>query len=268
MRAKYVKDVQRSGIKRDRKLYLLDTPYEYRDTSDPVRPQYRDTDYLLTSATVPPSGPEVTVLPCDERGTPLSTDPLPGSIKGTRKHEDAIAKMGYELVPDDVPLFPEVSTIPLTLVSPDFSNYGPYADNHATIQFTDDTGENRDRRYTIEGVVHPDGYVLIFASEYPVRPRVTGVLGGLSPQDHPADDTPPIQLPIHVPQTPPDITCNQEVAEMLSTEHVFTIDRGPETYDGANMRALLKQAEEEKQDRIFKDIIKSLPDTPIPKEFE
>src|SRR3990172_3296414 len=161
MRAKLLKDVQRDGIRRTRKLYLLDTPYEYRDTSDPLSPKYAETYYLLASASIKGTEAEVTLLPADERGTPLSTTPLSGSLKGTYEHVEAVRKLGYDVVPNTI-LFPvEGGATPLTLVPPDFTACVPYGDNYTLIQFKDVFNN----RYTIPGVAHRDGYVTIFSRE-------------------------------------------------------------------------------------------------------
>jgi len=63
-----------------------------------MKPPHKGHRYVVASAVIAPfSGAETYLFPADAQGEITDWDELPGSIRGTLEHGDAIEAAGYEV---------------------------------------------------------------------------------------------------------------------------------------------------------------------------
>ena len=156
MKAYFVKEVQRPGLAWDRRLYQVKPSFQYRDWNDRTTIKLQFTDYLLVSATTGEREQETIVLPADENGIPLDTNPLPGSLKNDRNHEAALRQAGYTICIADTEV--DEPHIPTQIEDYD----GAYVDlaewEETTVYLTTDD----DTTLAVHGVTHPKFGIMIW----------------------------------------------------------------------------------------------------------
>ena len=74
----------------DARLYKLSEPISYGQA---------ETDHIVASAVTVLGRPETYLFPADAQGEILDWLELPGSLKDTLRHEEALAAAGYEVTP-------------------------------------------------------------------------------------------------------------------------------------------------------------------------
>lgn len=82
-------------------LYRLDPPIAYTDWSIDDELDQRSTSLVVVSAVTLPMGlgSETYIFPGNEDGTVADWGELPGSLKHTLSHAEALAAAGYEVKP-------------------------------------------------------------------------------------------------------------------------------------------------------------------------
>lgn len=81
----------------DARVYKLDPPHRYVDWNDDD--QEKSLDYVIVSAVVAYSGPEVLIFPAKKVGDtfePISMLEIAGH-RGTMDHEEELRDLGYEV---------------------------------------------------------------------------------------------------------------------------------------------------------------------------
>lgn len=85
-----------SGFAGDARLFRLDPPMQYKHWDDDD--ETRTAEHVIVSAVVAPfTGPETYIFESDDEGRIEDYMELPGSLRGTLSHTEALSGAGYEI---------------------------------------------------------------------------------------------------------------------------------------------------------------------------